>query len=75
MIAELCHAEYVVPNGKLTRRQLSPKSVRNIIGVLRLVLGKRCRDWSLVLPEVPRCEQRYFTEDEMRRIIVASEGQ
>jgi len=75
VIAGLCHAEYVVPNGKRTRRRLCPKSVRNIVGVLRLVLGKRCRDWSLVLPEVPRREQRYFTEDEMRRIIAASKGQ
>jgi integrase len=75
VIAELCHAEYVVPNGKRTRKRLSPKSVRNIVGVLRLVLGKRSRDWSLVLPEVPRREQRYFTEDEMRRIIAASKGQ
>ncbi len=39
VIAELCHAEYVVPNGKRTRRRLCPKSVRNIVGVLRLVLA------------------------------------
>jgi len=28
-----------------------------------------------VLPEIPESEQRYFTEDEMRRIIAASKGQ
>jgi integrase len=50
--------------------------VRNIVGVLKLVLGKKVwREWSLVLPETPEIEQRYFTEDEMRRIIRASKGQ
>lgn len=28
-----------------------------------------------MLPETPEIEQRYFTEDEMRRIIAASKGQ
>jgi integrase len=71
LIAELSRTEYVVPNGKGSRKQLSPKSV----GVLRLVLGKPARDWSLVLPEVPEREQRSFSEDEMRRIVEASRGQ
>ena len=75
LIAELSRTQYVVPNGKGTRKQLSPKSVRNILEVLRLVLGKPARDWSLVLPEVPEREQRYFSEDEMRGIIEASKGQ
>lgn len=75
LVTELCRAEYVVPNGTRTRRRLSPKSVRNILGVLRLVLGKRSRDWTLALPEVPRREQRYFTELEMQSIITGSKGQ
>ena len=75
-VADLSRAEYVVPNKKKTRKKLSPKSVRNIVGVLKLVLGKKVwRDWSIVLPEIPRKEQRYFTEDEMRRIIEGSRGQ
>ena len=54
----------------LNRTELAPKSVRNIIGVLKLILGKsRWQDWNLVLPEIPEREQRYFTEDEMRKII------
>jgi len=76
LVAELSRTEYVVPNKRKTSKRLSPKSVRNIIGVLKLVLGKKVwRDWSIVLPEIPETEQRYFTEDEMRRIIAASRGQ
>jgi integrase len=60
----------------LNRTELAPKSIRNILGVLRFVLGKnRWRDWNLALPEVPDKEQRYFTADEMKQIIDASEGQ
>ena len=55
---------------ELNRTELAPKSIRNIIGALKLILGKsRWRDWNLVLPEVPEREQRYFTEDEIRKII------
>ena len=47
----------------LNRTELAPKSIRNIIGVLKFNLGKsRWRDWNLVLPEIPEKEQRYFTE-------------
>jgi integrase len=75
-VSELSRAEYVVPNKRKTRKRLSPKSVRNIVGVLKLVLGKKVwRDWSIVLPEIPRKEQRYFTEEEMHRIIDGSKGQ
>jgi len=60
----------------LNRTELAPKSIRNIIGVLKLILGKsRWRDWNLVLPEVPEREQRSFTEDEMRKIINSVTGQ
>ncbi len=60
----------------LNRTELAPKSIRNIIGVLRLILGKsRWREWNLVLPEIPQKEQRYFTENEMRKIIKSAEGQ
>ncbi len=60
----------------LNRAELAPKSVRNIIGVLKLILGKsRWRDWNLILPEVPEREQRYFIEDEMRKIINSVDGQ
>lgn len=46
--------------------KLKPKSIRNIVGVLKLILGEKVwRDWDLVLPEVPVREQRYFTEDDI----------
>lgn len=58
----------------LNHTEPAPKSIRNIIGVLKQILGKsRWRDWSLVLPEVAEREQRYFTEDEMRKIILSVE--
>jgi integrase len=60
----------------LNRTELAPKSIRNIVGVLKLILGKsRWRDWNLALPEVSQKEQRYFTEDEMRKIINSVKGQ
>jgi integrase len=60
----------------LNRTELAPKSIRNIVGVLKLILGKsRWQDWNLVLPEIPEREQRYFTEDEMRQIINSVTGQ
>ena len=60
----------------LNRTELAPKSIRNIIGVLKLILGKRrWQDWNLVLPEIPEQEQRYFTEDEMRQIVNSVTGQ
>ena len=44
-IAELSRTEFV-RNG--TRKKLSPKSIRNIMGVLKLILGERVwRDWNL----------------------------
>lgn len=60
----------------LNRTQLSPKSIRNIVGVLKLILGKkRWRDWNLAFPETPQKEQRFFTADEMLKIINATTGQ
>jgi len=55
---------------------LKPKSIRNVIGVLKLILGEKVwRDWNLALPEVPKMEQRFFTEDEMRMIVTQAKGQ
>ncbi len=73
-VVALCRTEFVSPNGM--RKKLSPKSVRNIIGVLKLVLGKKVwRDWNVSMPEIPVKEQQYFTEDEMLQIVNAAEGQ
>jgi len=60
----------------LNRTILGPKSVRNIIGVLKLILGEKVwRDWNLAMPEIPYKEQRFFTKDEMLQIVGAAKGQ
>lgn len=55
--------------------RLSAKTIRNILGVLKLVLGKKhWRDWSLTLPKPTPHEQRWLTVDEMKAIIGAAKG-
>jgi len=66
--------EYMWPNE--VSRKLSPKTIRNVIGVLKLILGEKVwREWKLSLPETPVKEQRCFTVEEMRRIVNAVKGQ
>jgi integrase len=73
-VADMTRMEYTWPNG--VSRRLSPKTIRNIVGVLKQLLGvKVWRDWNLTLPEIPVKEQRYFTEEEMLQIVGAAEGQ
>lgn len=73
-ITDLSRTEYVWPNG--VSRNLSPKTIRNIVGVLKLIMGQKVwRDWDLRLPEMPVKEQRCFSPDEMRRIVTAATGQ
>jgi integrase len=73
-IADMTRVEYKWPNG--VSRKLSPKTIRNVIGVLKLILGEKVwRDWNLALPEIPVKEQRCFSPDEMRRIVDAADGQ
>jgi integrase len=73
-IADLIRTEYVLPKGR--RRTLSPKSIRNIVGVLKQILGvKIWRDWKLTFPESPDKEQRCFSPNEMRQIIGSVKGQ
>jgi len=72
-VADLNRTEYVDPAGK--RKRLSPSSIRGVITVLKLILGKKVwRDWNLRLPELPENEQRYFTPEEMVQIINAVKG-
>jgi integrase len=74
LIAELSRTEYVWPNG--VSRRISPKTIRNIVGVLKLIVGERVwRDWEIRLPEIPVKEQRCFSPEEMRRIVNAATGQ
>ena len=72
-ITDLCRTEYIWPDGK--SRRLSPKTIRNIVGVLKRIVGKQARDWSLRFPEIPVKRQRCFSPDEMRRIVNAATGQ
>ena len=73
-ITDLSRMEYMWPNG--VKKRLSPKTIRNIVGVLKLIMGERVwRDWELRLPEIPVKEQRCFSPDEMRRIVNAATGQ
>jgi len=73
-IADLTRMEYTWPNG--VSKKLSPKSIRNIVGVLKQILGEKVwRDWKLSLPEIPLKEQRCFSPDEMLHIVNAATGQ
>ena len=73
-IATLTRTTYLNPAG--ARRPLSPKSIRNIVGVVKQILGEKVwRDWNITLPKSEPKEQRCFTEDEMRQIIGATSGQ
>jgi integrase len=73
-IADLSRVEYTWPNG--VSRKLSPKSIRNVVGVLKQVLGEKVwREWSLSLPEIPFKEQRCFSPEEMLRIVNAATSQ
>ena len=58
--------------------KLAPKSISNVWKVLKLVLEQEervTRTWKLNLPEIPYKEQRWFTQDEIRRIVEAAKGQ
>ena len=76
LITEMERVEYTRSDG--VKKKLSPKSIRNVIGVLKLMIGKKVwRDWNLVFPENidPDKEQRYFTQAEMIQVVNAADGQ
>ena len=52
-----------------------PKTIGNLWKVLKLIIGKPTREWTIRLPEVPETEQRYFTPKEMEQLIEAAVGQ
>lgn len=73
-IADLTRTAYTWPNG--VSRTISPKTIQNVVGVLKLILGENVwREWTLSLPEIPIKEQRYFSPEEMQQIIAAATGQ
>lgn len=75
VITHLSEVEYKWPNG--ASRKLSSKTIRNIVGVLKQILGRKVwRDWSdLAFPaDAVKKEQRWCTETEMRQIVNAATG-
>jgi len=54
---------------------LGPKKIANMWKVLKLIIGKPTREWTVRLPEIPETEQRYFTPKETEQLIEAAEGQ
>src|SRR5271156_6765098 len=54
---------------------LGPKTIANMWKVLKLIIGKPTREWTIRLPEIPESEQRYFTPKETQELIEAAEGQ
>jgi integrase len=76
-IATLSRTYYIriCKGGQQLKKLLSPRSVRNIVGLLTQILGKKhCSTWELRFPEVPRTEQRYLTTDQMRQVVNAAKG-
>ena len=57
------------------RGKLAPKTIHNVWKILKLILGKPTREWTIRLPGIPEKEQRYFTPEEAKKIIDAAEGQ
>src|ERR1700733_3838316 len=65
-------------SGLKLQGKLEPKTIGNMWKVLKLVIGKPTREWTIRLPEIPEIpetEQRYFTPKEMQQLIDAAEGQ
>jgi integrase len=61
--------------GLKKQETLAPKTIHNMWKVLKLVMGKLSREWKVRLPEIPEIEQRFFTPEEVQKIIEAAEGQ
>ena len=65
------------PNGTLIKTyRLSRKTVLNIVGVVKLVVGRKVwMSWELDLGKPSRPKQRYFTQEQLKQIIEAAPGQ
>ncbi len=63
--------------GDLTETyKLSRKTILNIVGVVKLVLGRKVwMNWELDLGKPDAPQQRYFTEEQLKQIIGAATGQ
>lgn len=65
------------PNGdRIKTYKLSRKTILNLVGVVKLVLGKKVWiTWELDLGKPDHPQQRYFTEAQLKQIIGGAEGQ
>ena len=60
----------------IKRYRLSRKTILNIVGVVKLILGKKVWGlWELDLGKRVKPVQRYFTDEQITKIIEAAEGQ
>jgi integrase len=61
-------------NGTLIKKyRLSRKTVLNIVGVVKLVVGRKIwQSWDLDLGKASRPKQPYFTETQLKQIIAAA---
>jgi integrase len=56
--------------------QLSRKTILNVVGLVKLVLGRKVWTlWELDLGKPSRPRQRYFTQEQLKQIIDAATGQ
>ena len=65
------------PNGDpIKTYKLSRKTILNIVGVVKLVLGKKAwATWELDLGKPQEPQQPYFNDEQLQRIIMTAEGQ
>ncbi len=74
-IADLKRKTFELRNKRgvvVKRYQLSRKTILNIVGLIKLVVGRKVwKLWDLDLGKKRKPKQRYFTEDEVMRIIDA----
>jgi integrase len=71
-ITHLSRTTYTTADG--VQRKLSPGYIRDIVSTLKRIIGGKAAHWDLTLPTVPYKEQRYFTQEEMLKIIAAATG-
>jgi integrase len=62
-------------SGLQKQGKLAPKSIHNVWKILKLILGKTTREWTIRLPGIPEKEQRYFTPEEAKKITDEADGQ
>ena len=78
-VADLKRATFQMrkPNGDpIKTYKLSRKTILNIVGVVKLVLGKKVwMTWELDLGKPEDPQQRYFTEEQLRKIVEGAESQ